>query len=226
MPHLLDRIGYNDFNVLANNDLFTQRLAVKSHDDGHLELTSISNNEVTAWQLFLRAVGRGKLAKQDPYLTSVTSYLNQFNWSQANPSDPAYVKACQLANKALYSKGDTALFNNVASTTVDKKMEFSDYYSHTVTRTFRLNPYVQVRHIQALVKQQYPWSSRAINTMQIKDEHGREMDSNEFVTPEILEKMHIRINHHYFGPRVILVRPSQEQATTSTQTGYATTKRR
>lgn len=211
MPHLLDRIGYNDFNVLANNDFFTHRLAVKSHDDGHLELASICNDEVTTWQLFLRAVGRGKLAKIDPYLTSVTSYLNQFNWSLANPSDPTYIKACQLANKALYSKGDTALFNKVASTIVDKQMEFSHYYSHTVTQIFRLNPYVQVRHIQALVKQQYPWSYRAINTIQIKDEHGREMDSNKFVTPEILEKMHIRINHHSFGPHFVLVRPSQQQ---------------
>jgi len=102
----LPTISNKDYYFLNSVDLYSNRLAIKTDESGNRELTSISNKEVTAWQLFLRTFGRGNLAHIDPYLNSVTSYLKQFNWKNSYDNDAVYRKVCQLANKALYHKRD------------------------------------------------------------------------------------------------------------------------
>lgn len=74
----------------------------------------------------------------------------------------AYQKVCVLANKALYSRHDEALVNNVSTNTIQKNVEFVQYqghreiHRHNMQQSFNWNAQMEFKHIKALLAKRYP----------------------------------------------------------------------
>jgi len=111
-------------------------------------------------------------------------------------------------------------------------MQFSNYrsgwlnYRHLIVQTFCLNPNVQVKHINTLVKLQHPWHS-----VKMYDENRNWMASDMIVTPQMLDRMQIEVSHYEYRPSMVFLNHTVStskpaQATASKSTGYGTTQKR
>lgn len=193
-----NHISQQEIAAIANCNMDTHLIVYKRSAETGSRITTLSKKEVTCWQLFLGYVGLGKLADVRIGLDLMTSYLNRFNWSVGASMPPqsihhqAYLKACMLANKALYSKQNETLLNNVSSQQMHKNIEFVEYTSNGVQHrynrelSFKWNPCLQVKHIKALLAIRFP-------NMQIRtlNEYQQRLNVNSTATPALLYQARI-----------------------------------
>jgi hypothetical protein len=161
-----NHISQEEIQTLARCNLNTHLIAIQTNAANGPKIITLAKSEVSCWQLFLRNFGAGNLVHFQVHLSDVVSHLNRYNWAEgANLSSDyhlAYLKTCTLANKALYSRGNETLADNVATVTLEKKMEFVQYRGtqvlnrHAAVHSFRLNPNMQVKHIEAVIRKHFP----------------------------------------------------------------------
>ncbi len=132
-------------------------------------------------------------------LSNVSLHLSKFDWKGGLNSDKnsadynTYLKACELANKALYSRNETALFEKVAVQTVSQNVIREFYLSQEgdkaeicempQSQDLPINPEMQVRHLEALLKKQNQARKVVINGL----------NSNDKITSESLANARISI---------------------------------
>lgn len=176
-----NHISQQEIDAIAQCDLNSHLIVLKSDEQGKRTLTTLAKSEVNCWQLFLRWFGKGNLANIQVHLADITSHLNQFKWADGaslnnnSVHHQAYLKTCMLANKALLSKWDEALFNNVSTATCVKQVEFFQYQDGQrinrldVPFEIKLNPCMQIKHAKVLLNKRFKDSAIAIteNNLQI-----------------------------------------------------------
>ena len=162
-----NHISHQEITAIANCNLDTHLLVIKTSGESKTVVT-LAKTEVTFWQLFLRFFGYGKLSNVSVGLENITTLLNRYNWaagasmSSASVHHQAYLKTCVLANKSLYYKHDETLLNNVATTPIQKSVEFVQYrgaavlHRHNVEQSFNWNPCMQAKHIKTLLAARFP----------------------------------------------------------------------
>ncbi len=207
-----NHISQQEIAAIAHCNLSSEIVAIKMDAEGGPKIITLSKNDVTCWQLFLRFFGWGNLSKTQVHLRDVASHLNQFDWAAGaalnlnSEHHQAYLKTCTLANKALYSKWDETLLNNVATATVEKRIEFAQYRGfhllnrHDVAQSFKWNPTMQIKHVHALLKKQFQDA-----TIRIEDDHHHLITANTNVSREILDNARIYIEQRIFDPLPIHV---------------------
>ncbi len=204
---ITNHISKQEIAALAHCNLSSELIAIKMNAEGGPKIVTLSKSDVTCWQMFLRFFGWGNLAKTQVHLNDVVSHFNQFNWAAGATLDPhsehnqAYLKTCMLANKALYSRWDETLLNNVASATIEKKMEFAHYQGfrlldrHDAVRSFKWNSAMQIKHVRALLTKQFQSA-----TIRIEDQHHHPISSNVNVSREVLDNARIYIEYRSLNP--------------------------
>lgn len=205
-----NHISRQEISAIANCNLDTHLIVFKIDAEVGSKITTLSKREVTCWQLFLRYLGRGNLADVEIRLSSMTTHLNRFNWAAGASLNPnsihhrAYLKTCMLANKSLYSKHDETLLNNVATTSINKNIEFIQYrgnavqHRHNVAQSFNWNPCMQIKHIKTLLAKRFP-------DMQIRmlDFNHQNLRSNTNATRELLYQARITVEQRYEAPEPV-----------------------
>jgi hypothetical protein len=184
-----NNIAQEEISAIAQCDLNSQLIALKIDDKGGRKITTLSKSEVTCWQMFLRFFGCGNLAKMQVSLADVTSHLNQFRWAEGaalngnSVHHQAFLKTCTLANKALFSKWDESLFNNVSVGSCTKQVEFLQYQDGMrvnrldVPQEFKLNPSMQMKHINVLLRKRFQKAA-----IHITDRNNQTINSNTYVS--------------------------------------------
>jgi hypothetical protein len=159
-------ITQEELTALANCRS-SQCIGIKD-TDGKPKIVRVSRSDITCWQIFLRSMGLGKLADVRYDLSDVLKYLNEFDWTAVSTCDKdsiyykAYLKACQIATKAIVNKGDDSLFNNVAKDKIDKRIKYSLYHGKEllnrmdVVKTIRWNPEMSYDALRALMERYFP----------------------------------------------------------------------
>jgi hypothetical protein len=180
-------ITRDELFALSKCDFEKEIIAIKkdsTNDDSKVVI--LSKSDITFLQLFLKVFGCGKLAHTQINLSKVSSHLSQFNWGMEGSFDKnsddyqAYLKVCTLANKALYSRKETALFEKVAEQIVNPQDE--DYIHYL---SIPINPEMQVKHVEAFLK-------KSLGRSKVKIETGN-FDLNKKVTSEDLEKFQFSV---------------------------------
>ncbi|GEM_PF-6978588 len=196
-------ISQQDIITIANCDLNTHHIVYKVNASHGSKIATLSKKEVTCWQLFLRILGMGNLVNYNIGLATVTTNLNQFNWREGTSMARnsiyyhAYLNVCVLANKALYSRHDETLVNNVASTMVAKDVEFVQYqgnreiHRHNMQQRFNLNPCMEFKHIQTLLVKRFPNMH-----IRITQSHHQPYPGNAHATPTQLYHARILVEQH------------------------------
>ena len=201
-----NHISQEEISAIAHCNLNTHLIAIQTNAAGGPKITTIAKSEVSCWQLFLRCFGAGNLVNLQVHLFDVAYHLNRYNWAEgahlSSDYHLAYLKTCTLANKALYSKGDETLVDNVATITLEKTMEFVQYrgtqvlHRHPVVHSFRLNPNMQVKHIEAIIRKHF----RATH-VRIENANLKSINSNMNVSRELLNTAKIYIEHRLEEPK-------------------------
>lgn len=193
---------------LARCNLSTQIVAIQLKAEGGPKFVLLSRREVSCWQLFLKCFNLGKFADMEINLKYVAEHLNQFDWSECCDMDPhsetynAYLKVCTLANKALFHKRATTLYLNVSKTSIEKKVNFSQYQGsrfigrHNALQTIKWNPCIQVKHIKVLLEKTFPYAS-----MGVEDEYHNPLCNSTHLSLEALKEANIYVEQHLFHPQ-------------------------
>ncbi len=204
-----------EVNALADCNLEREIIAIDVEAPGGPKIVTLSRNEVTCWQMFLRLFNCGNLARFQVHLTEVADYLNRYDWSKAKELQgdttlkQASGKVCVLANKALLHKYSETLFNNVATDQVQKRVEFTQFQDsallnrHDAVRTVGWNPYLQAKHVRALLEKTY---TNARISLEDSDRQVLSRESN--LSLETLKTMSIRVEQHLpprQPPQVVVV---------------------
>src|SRR5665213_787352 len=183
-----NHISQQEIAAIANCNLNNQLLAIKTDAHGGSKITVLPKSDVTFWQMFLRCFSMGTLVNMQVGLAAVTSHLNQYDWAAGanlnvnSEHHQAYLKTCTLANKALYSRQDETLFNNVSTATIPKQVEFVQYQGttllnrHNVNRVFKWNPCMQFKHVEVLLKKHFQKA-----TIRIEDANLQRISWNAYV---------------------------------------------
>ena len=154
-PIRLLRLNLIDKGILSAYNPTKEILAVKHTTTGP-RIARLLRNEVTCWQMFLRFFGYGSLAGTDVHLDKVVAHLNRYNWqeitaSRTESSSPYYLKVCDIANKALFHKNITSLYEKVSprdgniGVLIIRRPLSRAHIIH-----MRWNVRIQVRHLVAL----------------------------------------------------------------------------
>lgn len=163
-----------EIQSVASCNLATHLIAIKYDGSQGPKIVTIARSDVTCWQLFLKILGWGKLAKTDLTLTKVAPTLAKYNWRQFSTAETssvnyqAYYNMCTLAGKALlkmsgYRSDRTrdALWRSV-STGIERPITVlllqdarEREQSVTATRNVYINPIAQVKHIRRFFHLQF-----------------------------------------------------------------------
>lgn len=203
-----NHIKQEEIAAIARCNLNSELIALKMDEAGGAKIVTLSKSEVTCWQMFLRIFGLGDLTHYKVHLSDIVTHLNQFDWKVAASLDhdseyyQAYLKACTLANKALYSKWDETLINNVSNETLQKSIEFAQYQGsritnkHSIQQSFRWNPSLQVKHIRAALLKQY-----RNMTIRIEDENHHVLDADCNISRTQFNNIRIFIEQRLADPK-------------------------
>lgn len=192
----VSRLNQQELTTLAQCDFRRSIIAIDTKAEGGPKIITLSRDDVTCWQLFLRWFNCGTLADKQVHLRDVAYYLNQFNWASAAVLDQnsigynAYLKTCILANKALYHKWDETLFNNVSPTVVEKRARVTRPGSNPIEANIavRHNPALQIQHLRTLIERQFRNARIAI-----EDAHHRALPRETYISLDALRNLQIHI---------------------------------
>lgn len=192
----ISRISQQELTAIAQCDFNRSIIAIDTKAEGGPKITTLSRDDVTCWQLFLRWFNCGTLADKQVHLNDVTRYFNQCNWATAANLAPnsdgyrAYHKVCILANKALYHKWDETLFINVSPTVVEKRARVTRLGSNPLEANIavRHNPALQIQHLRALIERQFRNAK-----ITIEDEHHRALPRETYISVDALRNLQIHI---------------------------------
>jgi len=161
-------LSEQEINSISQFDSNKELLAI----DNNSKIVKIAKDELTVYQRLISYIGLGPLAGMNYKFNDVTSHLNQYSWSEGvseeeqSPQSQAYLKVCALAMKALVSKNDTTLYDNVGKIHQHPKSYKFSYFVKGQFRgngegdiTIKWNPLLQVKHLDAILAQKFPSSS-------------------------------------------------------------------
>ena len=178
-------ISQQELDALTRWNQASEIVVINQAAEGGPKIETLSKDDLNCWQFFLRFFNMGKLAKLKIDLLGVTEHLNQYDWSVGARPDseyhPAYAKVCMLANKVLNSEWDETLLNNVCVQQVNKTIEFSQFRGmkllnkHDMGQTFKWNPSMQVKHVDAFLRKQF---ERAIIRIEDDNNHPLSLNTN------------------------------------------------
>lgn len=199
-------LHHSEVITLQCCNLRKELLAIDRNGDGGPRIVTLSRDEVTCWQLFLRLFGFGKLANKILHLSEVSAYLSRYDWSEArglkdSSLRDAYGKVCQLANKALL-KGSDTLFHNVSLSTT-KEVQHSLFegskqiYTHTATQNLKWNPFLQVKHVIAYLAMHNPHAS-----ISMTERDFTPLENNDRLNLETFKSMRVYLKHIQSAPHV------------------------
>jgi len=177
-------LAQKEVDALANCNSQSHIIAVQSQSTEKSRIVMLSRDDVNGWQLFLRFFNLGKLANTKVYLSEITPYLNEYKWSdvskyaKTSSYHRAYLKVCDLANKAVVKAQDLSLFNNVSKIKVKKEIKFTLYHGSdrlnrfNVVKHIRWNPLMQYQTLSTLLHKEFSRSAVQLNYHGSQDGDG------------------------------------------------------
>ena len=199
-----ENLSAQELTALANYTLATQYIGIRRTGAAH-EIVTISKNDITCWQLFLRFFGLGRLQRTQFHLQNALDHLNKYSsWQtladlpdQNSEQYKAYLTVCTLANKVLLSKNDDTLFNNVSTGSIDIQFEITHQQIGRLPKqleigfeAFKTNPEMKVKHLQPIINKTARNDAKLVNTHHLKIHHIRISDP---IVREAINKNIIKI---------------------------------
>ncbi|MBY0528971.1 MAG: hypothetical protein K2P51_02145 [Rhabdochlamydiaceae bacterium] len=204
----VNQMSLSERQALAQCHLGNQIVAVELSGFNGPKIVTLSRDQVSCWQLFLRCFGCGNLATKKVHLSEVAAHLNHYAWAPMSTEDaqkdPAYRIVCQLANKAML-KGSTELFYNVSHAQVQKNVELMQMKEGRILNQLQVvqnvhwNPALQVQHVIKQLANQFPYSDIFMTS-----ETGR-LSRNYPVSQAMLKSARIIVQQRFPEPKPVPV---------------------
>ncbi len=203
MSRSINELSSEEIKSLTNWDLANEFIAIDSSSQGKPKITRLPKDQVTYWQRLLKYLNVGPLANVEVSYQGVTHYLSQYDWkAAANHKDPmihqAYLKVCELANRALVSQGDTKLYQHVSEDlpTAAIPYQFENWgvparaaikVFQKIATLIKWNPCLQVRHLREFIH------LKTHTSVEILDKNLDRLPDGLTVSQKIFKKMNIRL---------------------------------